>query len=171
MKTNRYFILLFSIIFAFLLVDTVSSYRRVCYYTNWAQYRGEMGYSTGDYETGLCTHVIYSFGKIVFDKQGGFYMIEPYEWNDVSQGFKGVSTRLIFILWYLLQSQKRISWILLQCWELLNIFCEMFWRTKEPQKWNRTFLRLKFFWLNFTLRIMLLSKSFCWKCCFFLMID
>lgn len=96
-KTNRYLILLLSTTFAFLLVDNVSSYRRICYYTNWAQYRGEMGYSTGDYETGLCTHVIYSFGKIVFDKQAGFYMIEPYEWNDVSQGFVGVSTRFYFI--------------------------------------------------------------------------
>lgn len=94
MKRNKYFILLFSTLYTLLLVDNVSSYRRVCYYTNWAQYRGEMGYSTGDYETGLCTHVIYSFGKIVFDKQGGFYMIEPYEWNDVSQGFAGVSTKL-----------------------------------------------------------------------------
>ena len=61
----------------------VESYVRVCYFTNWAQYRHGVGNykMTRDYQTGLCTHLIFSFGKVIHDNKGG-YTIGTYEWND-----------------------------------------------------------------------------------------
>ena len=50
---------------------------RVCYYTNWAQYRnGDGKYTPTDIDPYLCTHIIYSFAKI----QNG--VLANYEWND-----------------------------------------------------------------------------------------
>ena len=64
------------------LVIGVQSYLRVCYFTNWAQYRNGVGkYDLSrDYQTGLCTHLIFSFGKIVPDSRGAH--LETFEWND-----------------------------------------------------------------------------------------
>ena len=84
------------VVFLTVVGNVSSNYRRVCYYTNWAQYRGVMAYSPENYETGLCTHVIYSFGKVVFNTQDGFYMIKTYEWNDMEEGFTGVILSSLF---------------------------------------------------------------------------
>jgi len=67
---------------ALMLVATVQSYVRVCYFTNWAQYRNGVGkYDLSrDYQTGLCTHLVFSFGKIVGDQRGAH--LEIFEWND-----------------------------------------------------------------------------------------
>ena len=67
---------------ALALVIGVQSYLRVCYFTNWAQYRNSVGkYDLSrDYQTGLCTHLIFSFGKIVPDSRGAH--LETFEWND-----------------------------------------------------------------------------------------
>jgi len=64
-------------------VLAVESYIRVCYFTNWAQYRnGNGNYRlTRDYQTGLCTHLMFSFGKVIKDNEGGYH-IGKYEWND-----------------------------------------------------------------------------------------
>ena len=67
-----------------------AEYKRVCYYTNWAQYRSGMAYLPPDYEAGLCTHLIYSFGKVERDTSTGFYRIKHIEWNDVSIGYAAV---------------------------------------------------------------------------------
>lgn len=63
----------------------VHSYVRVCYYTNWSQYRHGAGnyFLERDYQDGLCTHIIFSFGKV--EKSGEGYVIKPYEWNDQSR--------------------------------------------------------------------------------------
>ena len=51
---------------------------RVCYYTNWAQYRPEGAkYFPENIAPMLCTHVIYAFAKINRD-----HTLVPYEWND-----------------------------------------------------------------------------------------
>jgi len=67
---------------ALTLAFAVESYVRVCYFTNWAQYRNGVGkYDLSrDYQTGLCTHLIFSFGKIVADRNGAH--LEIFEWND-----------------------------------------------------------------------------------------
>ncbi|XP_068718578.1 chitinase-3-like protein 1 [Montipora capricornis] len=67
----------------FLAVMTVvlincDAYHRVCYYTNWAQYRPQVvKFIPKDIDSFLCTHLIYSFAKI--DSQN---KISMFEWND-----------------------------------------------------------------------------------------
>ena len=57
---------------------TSNAYYRVCYYTNWAQYRpAGAKFFPEDIDPFLCTHIIYSFAKI--NQQN---MIAMYEWND-----------------------------------------------------------------------------------------
>jgi len=75
--------ILLKLTIALTLVLAVQSYVRVCYFTNWAQYRKGVGKFDllRDYQTGLCTHLIFSFGKVVSDDNGG-YRITKYEWND-----------------------------------------------------------------------------------------
>lgn len=54
------------------------AYYRVCYYTNWAQYRPQGAkFFPEDVDAFLCTHLMYSFAKI--DAQNKIAM---YEWND-----------------------------------------------------------------------------------------
>ena len=60
------------------LSATCNAYHRVCYYTNWAQYRPEGAkFFPEDIDPFLCTHIMYSFAKI--DAQNKIAM---YEWND-----------------------------------------------------------------------------------------
>ena len=56
-------VLQISLLTAFIVAT--KSYVRVCYYTNWSQYRNGIGkYNLlQHYEDGLCTHLIFSFGK------------------------------------------------------------------------------------------------------------
>lgn len=51
----------------------------MCFFTNWSQYRRADGkFLPENVDPSLCTHIIFSFAKLVIDK------IEPYEWNDQS---------------------------------------------------------------------------------------
>ncbi|XP_078370863.1 chitinase-3-like protein 1 isoform X2 [Oculina patagonica] len=55
-----------------------NAYYRVCYYTNWAQYRPEGAkFFPEDIDPFLCTHIMYSFAKIDANNK-----IAMYEWND-----------------------------------------------------------------------------------------
>jgi len=56
---------------------TADNYIRVCYYTNWAQYRAGMRFFPEDIDPHLCTHIIYSFAKL-----GSKSQLSMYEWND-----------------------------------------------------------------------------------------
>ncbi|XP_063446433.1 acidic mammalian chitinase-like [Mytilus trossulus] len=64
--------------------EVISSYKRVCFFTNWSQYRPGIGKYTADkIDPFLCTHVIYAFGKVSGNT------IQPYEENDITQSSKG----------------------------------------------------------------------------------
>lgn len=63
----------------FLYLSGTGNYKRVCYFTNWAQYRPDpFKFLPEDIDPFLCTHVIYSFGKVVGNTIGF------NEWNDES---------------------------------------------------------------------------------------
>nr|NP_001108099.1 chitinase precursor [Ciona intestinalis]BAF74591.1 chitinase [Ciona intestinalis] len=54
-----------------------SGYHRVCYYTNWSQYRpGNGKYIPDDVDPFLCTHIVYSFVEIGSNNQ-----LKLREWN------------------------------------------------------------------------------------------
>ncbi|KAH9505781.1 hypothetical protein Btru_055795 [Bulinus truncatus] len=62
--------------------DHTDRYKRVCYYTNWSQYRRDQGkFLPTDIDPHLCTHLIFAFAKI--DKG----VLAPYEWNDLQYPF------------------------------------------------------------------------------------
>ena len=65
---------------------SVSGYLRVCYYTNWSQYRpGDGKYTPDKIDPNLCTHIVFAFGKLEGNR------LVPFEWNDDnSQWSKGM---------------------------------------------------------------------------------
>nr|BAS18737.1 chitinase [Eisenia fetida] len=57
----------------------VADYKRVCYVSNWSQYRPDAGkFTMANVNGALCDFAVFSFGKIVSNQ------IQPYEWNDES---------------------------------------------------------------------------------------
>jgi len=69
----------FVTLFLFALVsNTAAKYVRVCYYTNWSQYRkGRAKFRPEDIDPNLCTHLMYSFAKINPNNE-----LATLEWND-----------------------------------------------------------------------------------------
>ena len=63
----------------YLLWYFIDNYKRVCYYTNWAQYRhGKGKFVPENIDGSLCTHIIYAYAKLQR------YSLAPFEWNDES---------------------------------------------------------------------------------------
>lgn len=57
----------------------VADYKRVCYVSNWSQYRPDGGkFFQTNVQANLCDYIIFSFAKIVSN------VVTPYEWNDES---------------------------------------------------------------------------------------
>ncbi|KAH9502496.1 hypothetical protein Btru_068845 [Bulinus truncatus] len=63
--------------------------RRVCYHTNWSQYRPEPGkFMPENIDPHLCTHIIYSFAKLSNNH------LDAFEWNDEDTDWaKGLYSR------------------------------------------------------------------------------
>ena len=79
-----------TLLLTFLNYHSVQSkgFVRVCYYTNWSRGRSSGGAykMQTHYEDRLCTHLIYSFGKVAFDGKG--WAIAPYEDHfDIKTGY------------------------------------------------------------------------------------
>ncbi|KAI0212774.1 Acidic mammalian chitinase [Lamellibrachia satsuma] len=52
-------------------------YKRVCYFTNWSQYRpGDAKFQVSNIDTSLCSHIVYAFASMAGHK------LKNYEWND-----------------------------------------------------------------------------------------
>merc|ERR1712168_725505 len=57
-----------------------SDYKRVCYYTNWSQYRPDpMKYIPTNIDPFLCSHIVFAFAYMDGNR------LIPYEWNDDSE--------------------------------------------------------------------------------------
>ncbi|XP_066480273.1 chitinase-3-like protein 1 [Tiliqua scincoides] len=64
---------------ALIFLQCVSSYKLVCYFTSWSQYRQDQGSFVPDaIDPNLCTHLIYAFANVEDDK------IVATEWNDAT---------------------------------------------------------------------------------------
>ena len=71
---------IYLVLFAYLSLTSAQEYVRVCYYTNWSQYRSTpMGYVPEDIDPSLCTHVIFAFAQI-----GNGNTLQTHERNDVA---------------------------------------------------------------------------------------
>ena len=68
------------------------SYKIVCYYTNWAQYRPKPGsFFPENIDPKLCTHIIFAFAKL-----SEAHELQAFEWNDESTPWsKGMYERVI----------------------------------------------------------------------------
>ena len=72
----RAYVLLLLVAFASYI--SAENYVRVCYHTNWSQYRPRDGkFWPENIDPELCTHLVYSFAKINQNNQ-----LAMYEWND-----------------------------------------------------------------------------------------
>uniref|UniRef100_A0A4W3GN55 Acidic mammalian chitinase n=1 Tax=Callorhinchus milii TaxID=7868 RepID=A0A4W3GN55_CALMI len=79
-------------IFSRACVET-SSFKLVCYYTNWAQYRPAAGkFFPENVDPCLCTHLIYAFGSMTANHE-----LTTYEWNDdiMYPRFQALKNRLL----------------------------------------------------------------------------
>ncbi|CAN9515998.1 unnamed protein product [Ophioblennius macclurei] len=73
------------------LCTLVSSYRLVCYFTNWSQYRpGHEKFMPSNIDPNLCTHLIYAFAGINEANE-----LATIEWNDdaLYKSFNGLKQR------------------------------------------------------------------------------
>ena len=56
-----------------------TAFRRVCYVSNWSQYRSNIGkFMPPQINGALCTHIVYAFATMTGNQ------LSPYEWNDDS---------------------------------------------------------------------------------------
>lgn len=70
------------------LINELNGRVLVCYYTNWAQYRGGEGRFTPDnIDPNLCTHINYAFASL----SNG--VLAQYEWNDDANYAKVISLK------------------------------------------------------------------------------
>lgn len=69
-------------IIAALVCVAAAQYKRVCYVSNWSQYRpGDGSFKPPNINPALCSHIVYAFAAM--DQQ---FRVIPYEWNDDGPG-------------------------------------------------------------------------------------
>lgn len=69
--------LLYTVSIIHIFSVSADGYHKVCYHTNWSQYRfGGGQFLPEDIDPFLCTHIMYSFAKMEGNR------LPPYEWND-----------------------------------------------------------------------------------------
>ncbi|XP_052265552.1 chitotriosidase-1-like isoform X2 [Dreissena polymorpha] len=80
-------------VLAIVAIGSAAAIRRVCYHTNWSQYRNGPGkFYPENIDASLCTHIIYSFAKMTGNHLAAF------EWNDESTPWmKGMYDRFAAI--------------------------------------------------------------------------
>ena len=95
-------------LFAYLSFASARQYVRVCYYTNWSQYRTQpMNYKTEDIDPSLCSHIIFAFAQI----NGADHTLQTIEWNDEEAyaKFSEMKTvKLSINFWYRIKVKNRI---------------------------------------------------------------
>lgn len=87
MWTNIFPVNCFSIVYDIIYYFIGNSqFVRICYHTNWAQYRQTpYKFEPANIDPNLCTHIVYAFGKVDGNT------IAPYEWNDLrTDGVEGM---------------------------------------------------------------------------------
>merc|ERR1712227_196912 len=78
--TSKFKMRVFIALLLLVAVVAVSSTRRVCYYTNWAQYRkGAAKFTPENVDPKLCSHIIWSFATMEGND------LKTYEWNDEAE--------------------------------------------------------------------------------------
>ena len=78
-RITHYFLFFFFPGIFTLILNLLScyGYKRVCYYTNWSQYRkGIARFVPENIDVNICTHLIYAFAKLDGNQ------LAPVEWND-----------------------------------------------------------------------------------------
>ncbi|WAR21506.1 CHIA-like protein [Mya arenaria] len=81
---------------AFIMVAHGDGRKRVCYYSNWSQYRPTGGkFFPTDIDASLCTHLIYSFAKLNTSGEMDIYK----DFNDLKKSNPGLKTLLAIGGW------------------------------------------------------------------------
>lgn len=66
----------FAVVVCCLSLTAAREYWRVCYFTNWSQYRtGKARFTPENIDPSLCTHVVYCFARL--DRENHLSMVEP----------------------------------------------------------------------------------------------
>ena len=74
---QKYSDVLLLIFFSLIIISVTGQMKRVCYYSNWSQYRpAPMKFFPEDVDVNLCTHFIYAFATMNGNR------LAAYEWND-----------------------------------------------------------------------------------------
>ena len=155
--------------------------RRVCYYTNWAQYRTATNekFLPEDIDPFLCTHLIYSFASMNGNK------LVATEWNDENSGAtKGMWVLVKIPLWIKSGAQLNLTWpclviaflehsfqrFLIGLYNFISpkgwvLHCGLIWRHRYLKLWGKSTWSIRIIcWVDASGISQSLAKfKLCWK--------